>query len=65
MKKQIYIVFIITLAVLFSGLTLAQTTVNVVSDLTSSTEGNLNAAVQSAITAGTLSETTFILYAYG
>jgi hypothetical protein len=57
--------FIIALTVLFSGLTFAQTTVNVVSDLTNNTEGNLNKAIQTAITAGTLSKTTFMLEAYG
>jgi hypothetical protein len=50
--------------ILLPILTLGQTTVKVKSDLPPQ-EGNLNMAVQAAITAGTLSNTIFELEAYG
>jgi Secretion system C-terminal sorting domain len=65
MKKCILTISFIALSIVFSVFAFAQNTVNVVSDLTGSTEGNLNAAVQAAVTAGTLSNTVFQLEPYG
>ena len=65
MKKLGYTIFLVVLSIMVSGLGFAQTTVTVVSDLTNGTEGNLNTAIQAAITANTLSKTVFQLQAYG
>ncbi|MFH0988639.1 MAG: T9SS type A sorting domain-containing protein [bacterium] len=63
MKKNIWVVLFITLAVVYSMKTSAQTIVKVSSD--GANEGNLNTTIQAAILAGTLSNTTFELERYG
>ena len=65
MKKIFFTVFLVALLIAVPGLGFAQTVVNVVSDLTGGTEGNLNKAIQAAITANKLSTTLFRLEAYG
>jgi uncharacterized membrane protein YjjB (DUF3815 family) len=65
MKKVFFTVFLVALLIAVPGLGFAQTIVNVVSDLTGGTEGNLNKAIQAAITANKLSTTLFKLEAYG
>ncbi len=62
--KQVTKVLLCTL--LLCGWAYAQkTVVNVVSDFTTGTEGNLNTAVLDAVNAGTLSTTQFMLEPYG
>jgi len=64
MKNLVYVVFVAVLTVAGFSNTVAQTVVNVPSD-NPPQEGNLNNAVQAAITAGRLSSTTFRLEPYG